>query len=119
MSNFNRVYGSDIIYTNRGSQNVTLRGGGTGNVHFDGYHIVPNQIEIRKIEDFPDPIAGDITLAANTQYLIEGAVDITPNRIIFTSLASISGISAGTSTLITNNTTEIITIKAEEHCVNQ
>jgi len=40
----------------------------------------PTQVTVTSVSDFPTPVAGVITLAASTSYLISGQVDIGSNR---------------------------------------
>jgi len=71
--------------------------------------IPPSQVIVSDATDFPDPVANVITLAADTVYFIDGAIDIGDDRIVMGSNTQIRGHGASLSSITTTNTGNIIT----------
>lgn len=66
-------------------------------------------VYVSQLSDFPDPVAGVITLAIGTAYVIVANVNISPNRIVAPDNAAIFGIGAGLCSLITTIASPLIT----------
>lgn len=58
----------------------------------------PNIVHIRKLDDFPTPVTGVITLEEK-DYIIEGEIDLLGNRLVASGICSILGITSETSKL--------------------
>lgn len=68
-----------------------------------------NYVVVNDVIDFPAPVAGVITLLANTVYEINGEVDIGTNRIDAGSCQFVRGLSSRVDKIITNNANALLT----------
>lgn len=68
------------------------------------------QVVVNSLSDFPAPVAGVITLAADTDYLLGDNVNLGTNRIVWASNATISGVSSIVNTLTYTGTDDMFTI---------
>lgn len=71
--------------------------------------LAPNTVVISRLEDFPTPVAGVITLVNNVDYLINGTVNIGTNRIQLGAFNGIIGITKSDNILVYTGSTVMIT----------
>jgi hypothetical protein len=57
----------------------------------DSIAVLPTDVFVSDLSDFPTPISGVITLEDNKNYIVGGSVDLGNNRIVFGNNCSISG----------------------------
>jgi len=105
-------------------QNIIIgtQDGGTGDTYFDAFTKtqanfdelfainITKRILINELSDFPTPVAGVITLAANTQYFIGNDVNLTTNRLVMGSNTAVSGIESIVVTLTYTGTGDMFTV---------
>jgi len=73
--------------------------------------VIPNNhVIVKSLSDFPTPVANIITLADNTAYLINGTVDISPNRIVTGIRTTIGGEDKQNDILLSDTTSTLITM---------
>ena len=68
-----------------------------------------NSVVVTSLADLPTPVLTVITLAANTLYLIDGAINIGANTIVLSANSSIAGQGAGVSSLTTSSSGTLFT----------
>lgn len=56
--------------------------------------VVAKQVIVTQKSDFPDPVAGVISLASDTQYLLKESIDLGADRLVFGSNTVLSGIAS-------------------------
>jgi hypothetical protein len=66
-----------------------------------------NSVDVYSVADFPAPVAGVITLAASTRYLVHGHVDIGTNVITASAGSGLEGVAG--AQLINTNTVPLVT----------
>ena len=71
--------------------------------------LITTQVIVREAADFPTPVANVITLAANTNYVIDGAVSIGDDTFIMSSNSTITGHGAAFSSITTTTTGNVFT----------
>lgn len=75
------------------------------------YPVYPATVDVFTEADFPAPVAGVITLAVNTTYVLRGAVTLTPgNRIVMPPATSIRGSLTTSDSLSGNYAGSLITV---------
>ena len=67
-----------------------------------------NYVLVRQKSDFPNPVGGVITLASNTDYEINGSIDLTGDRIELSGSNVIFGQNPELDILLTSNATSLI-----------
>lgn len=67
-----------------------------------------NYVLVKQKSDFPNPVSGVITLLSNTDYEVNGSIDLTGDRIALNGSNSIFGQNPELDILITNNATSMI-----------
>lgn len=71
---------------------------------------VNKHVEVASLADLPAPVAGVITLAASTTYLVNGEIDLGTNRIVWSSRAAVIGTNRVNDRLTYNGTGVAFTI---------
>ncbi len=71
--------------------------------------IFESRTEIRSVNDLPLAVAGVHTLAANTNYIIDGSVDIGTNRIVISDNCVLFGLNRDTDILTSTTTGALFT----------
>jgi len=68
-----------------------------------------NVKQVNELADFPTPVAGVITLVANTVYMVNTTIVLGTNRIVMADHSSIKGVSGYLSILVYTGTGDMIT----------
>jgi hypothetical protein len=87
--------------TPNGTTVIAATGGGNWLLREGG----DDPVVVRTIDDFPAPVAGVITLAAATMYLVEGDIDVGTNRFEAENGAGIQG---GAGAILRGNTGAVL-----------
>lgn len=103
---------SDVKPLNIPSGSLFLETDTENYMHFDGGAWVSpiDNIVVRGLSDFPAPVAGIIQLAAATNYLISGTVDIGTNTIAWGARSGIGGTNRVNDRLVSSTTGTMFTV---------
>jgi len=81
-----------IIRSIRGLGGIQVTGGGDLiQISYNEAPIATNTVVVNALSDFPAPVGDEITLGADTVYLISSNVDVGANRFIMSANSSIRG----------------------------
>jgi len=83
-----------------------------------GIFLATKSVLINSLSDFPTPVTGVITLAAETEYVIGGDVNLGTNRLVMSANTALSGIESIVVTLTYTGTGDMITILNTRNRVN-
>jgi len=68
-----------------------------------------NEIYITELSNFPAPVGGVITLAANTKYIVTTAIDLGVNEIAYSANSDIQGFNSSIASLTSSTTGFLLT----------
>lgn len=71
--------------------------------------IVTSRVYVREAADFPTPVANVITLAANTEYYLDGAISVGDDTFVLSNNSAIVGGGSAYSSLTTTTTGNVFT----------